>query len=42
MIRGMDASGRNLIPSNPRGAGSPDEKSLLASLQSEEEFWSRL
>jgi carbonic anhydrase len=42
MIRGMDESGRNLIPLDSTGAGSPDEKSLLASLQTEEEFWSRL
>jgi carbonic anhydrase len=42
MIRGMDESGRNLIPLDSQAAGSPDERTLLASLETEEEFWSRL
>jgi carbonic anhydrase len=41
MIRGMDESGRHLIPLDFEGKGSPDEKGLLASLDNEEEFWSR-
>ena len=42
MIRGMDQSGRNFIPLDSQAAGSLDERTLLASLETEEEFWSRL
>lgn len=42
MLRGMDESGRHMIPLSLETAGSPDEKSLLSSLEDEEEFWSRM
>ena len=42
MIRGMDESGRHMIPLDFEGKGSPDEKSLLKTLENDEEFWSRI
>ena len=42
MIRGMDESGRHLVPLDFESKGSPDEKSLLATLEDDEGFWSRL
>lgn len=42
MIRGMDESGRHLVPLDFEGRGSPNEKSLLATLENDEAFWSRI
>ena len=42
MIRGMDESGRHMIPLDFEGKGSPDEKSLLSTLDDDEAFWSRI
>lgn len=42
MLRGMDESGRHMIPLTLESVGSPDETSLIASLEDEEEFWSRM
>jgi carbonic anhydrase len=42
MMRGMDETGRHMIPLDMTGKGSPDEGKLLATLEDEEGFWSRI
>ncbi|HQR45347.1 MAG TPA: carbonic anhydrase [Thermoanaerobaculia bacterium] len=41
-VRGLDASGRRFVPLGGDEKGSPDERHVLASVESDEEFWGRL
>jgi carbonic anhydrase len=41
-VKGLDASGRRFVPLGGDEKGSPDERHVLASVESDEEFWERL
>lgn len=41
-VKGLDASGRRFVPLGGEEKGSPDERHVLASVESDEEFWGRL
>ena len=41
-VDGLDASGRRFAPLAGEADGAPDERRLLASFESDEEFWKRL
>ena len=41
-VKGLDATGTRFLPVGADSIGSPDEGSLLASLEDEEDFWGRL
>jgi len=41
-VKGLDASGRKFVPLGGGEKGSPDERHVLASVESDEEFWERL
>ncbi len=41
-VKGLDASGRKFVPLGGDEMGSPDERHVLASVESDEEFWERL
>jgi len=41
-VKGLDASGRNFVPLGGDEKGSPDERHVLASVESDEEFWEKL
>jgi len=41
-VKGLDASGRRFVRLGGEEKGSPDERHVLASVESDEEFWERL
>ena len=41
-VKGLDATGRGFVPLGGYEKGSPDEQHVLASVESDEEFWERL
>jgi len=41
-VKGLDSTGTRFLPVGADSIGSPDEGSLLASLEDEEDFWGRL
>jgi carbonic anhydrase len=41
-VKGLDATGRRFVPLGGDEKGSPDERHVLASVESDEEFWERL
>jgi hypothetical protein len=41
-MKGLDASGRRFVPLGGGEKGSPDERHVLASVESDEAFWERL
>ena len=41
-MKGLDASGRRFVPLGGEEKGSPDERHVLASVESDEAFWERL
>jgi carbonic anhydrase len=41
-VKGLDASGRRFVPLGGDQKGSPNERRVLASVESDEEFWERL
>lgn len=41
-VKGLDASGRRFVPLGGDEKGSPDERHVLAAVESDEEFWERL
>lgn len=41
-VKGLDASRRRFVPLGGNEKGSPDERRVLASVESDEEFWGRL
>ena len=41
-VKGLDASGRRFVPLGADAKGSPDERRVLESVESDEEFWERL
>jgi carbonic anhydrase len=41
-VKGLDATGRRFVPLGGEEMGSPDERHVLASVESDEEFWERL
>lgn len=41
-VKGLDATGRRFVPIGDGEMGSPDERRVLASVESDEEFWERL
>jgi carbonic anhydrase len=41
-VKGLDASGRRFVPLGGDQKGSPDERHVLASVESDEEFWEKL
>jgi carbonic anhydrase len=41
-VKGLDASGRRFVPVGGEEKGSPDERHVLASVESDEEFWEKL
>ena len=41
-VKGLDATGRRFVPLGGDEKGSPDERHVLASVESDEEFWEKL
>jgi carbonic anhydrase len=41
-VKGLDATGRRFVPLGGEEKGSPDERHVLASVESDEEFWEKL
>jgi carbonic anhydrase len=41
-VKGLDESGRRFVPLGSGEKGSPDERHVLASVESDEEFWKKL
>lgn len=41
-VKGLDVTGRRFVPLGVDAMGSPDERHLLASVESDEEFWKKL
>ncbi len=41
-VKGLDATGRKFVPLGGDEMGSPDARHVLASVESDEEFWERL
>jgi len=41
-VKGLDATGRRFVPLGEGEMGSPDERHVLASVESDEEFWKKL
>ena len=41
-VKGLDATGRRFVPLGGDEKGSPDERHVLASVESDEEFWDRV
>jgi len=41
-VKGLDATGRRFVPLGDGAMGSPDERHVLASAESDEEFWEKL
>ena len=41
-VKGLDATGRRFVPLGAGEMGSPDERHVLASVESDEEFWEKL
>jgi carbonic anhydrase len=41
-VKGLDASGRRFVPIGGSETGAPCERGVLASVESDEEFWERL
>jgi carbonic anhydrase len=41
-VKGLDATGKRFVPIGQGEKGSPDERHVLASVESDEEFWGRL
>lgn len=41
-VKGLDTTGRRFVPLGGEEKGSPDERHVLASVESDEEFWERL
>jgi carbonic anhydrase len=41
-VKGLDATGRRFAPLGESEMGSPDERHVLASVESDEEFWEKL
>jgi hypothetical protein len=41
-VKGLDATGRRFVPLGGDEMGSPDERHVLASVESDEEFWEKL
>ena len=41
-VKGLDATGRRFVPLGDDAMGSPDERHVLASVESDEEFWKKL
>jgi carbonic anhydrase len=41
-VKGLDATGRRFAPLGEGEMGSPDERHVLASVESDEEFWEKL
>ena len=41
-VKGLDSTGRRFVPLGADEKGSPDERHVLASVESDEEFWERL
>lgn len=41
-VKGLDATGRRFVPLGGAEMGSPDERRVLASAESDEEFWKKL
>ena len=41
-VKGLDMTGRRFVPLGDAEMGSPDERRVLTSMESDEEFWERL
>ena len=41
-VKGLDATGRRFVPLGVGEMGSPDERQVLASVESDEKFWEKL
>ena len=41
-VKGLDATGRRFVPLGDAEKGSPDERHVLASVETDEEFWKKL
>jgi carbonic anhydrase len=41
-VKGLDASGRRFVPLGDTEMGSPDERRVLSSVESDEKFWEKL